>query len=615
MSLFLTPQTPRDISRGFIESPTVGFQSFLGASFEQGWHDSIFASIQRMSELEIAKDYDPETNPYVNKDKANEIAKNQGLDLHFDEDPTVEEFSLLRQRKEKENARLIRLNAAEGFWKNAAGMGAGLLGSVANPLDLAVAFVPIVGTGGKALQAGKAAGVLGKGRIALNNVYRQGLIKSLTPATSVRGKLGQALLEGSAGSLLAEIPLAISNIQDQSNYTADNFFVNVAAGGVFNTALRSVFMAMSRMLRTVNPEIKDAMLGEATEQFLTDHDIRVHGYLEFDNKIQRARAKQELEGEGVIIPEDPKVREAKTELTNMRALEGKTFDVKSARQQALDSVESHEEFLAKFEEEATSGPLLDEPLLGSRDPYMYRVTEDYDVENIQSFGITSDDLTEGAGLFFSNDMRGTDYQQRFNDGFIIRMSKEKIIDDFGDVRIEHNEVLDEIELFDDEITIQPEDMEVLTADGWKLIEDVTEGEAIPARKAPTGVSREELELRAKEARQESIRSFVEEERAKFNAQKEGSAEKIKELEQIIEEGRLMQEDAISRNTKETPEVANKAREESILDDEIADLEDLLAEELSNAIDEATGVPRALKDLEEEDIKPTEAAIECLINNG
>lgn len=591
--MFLSPQSAR--YTGYVETPEVGFDSFLQGSLSQGLNDTVFGSIWRMSELEAAKDHHPDVNPFISKDEANEDAKIEGLDLHFDHDPTLDEYILLSERKRNEQTRQFQLQGAENNLQKAAGLGVGLLASISNPLDLTLSFIPIAGTGAKAASVAKGASTFSRLRTGVNNVYRSGLVPGINPGKTAIGKLGVAALEGTAGSLVVEIPLAISNSQDQAQYTAKDFFFNVGAGGAFNTALRGVFMGFGRLMRSINPEISDSMMLEARQQFLTDDEIDIHGFLELDENVQNVRAQEELQSQVV--------REAQIQLGEIDDRPTR-IDIKAVREQAVKKVGPLDEFITRVQDEANTGPLLDEPVFGSRDPYVYTVTDSIDqISEIKSGGLDDFADSTGAGLFFGLDVRGTDAQQRFNDGAIIRVNKETIRQGFEPDVVEFDETLRDVQIIDDEAIIEPENLEVLTPDGWKLITEAEE--VIPSSEAPTP-DRQQIEEKAKSLRQDSIKRFIEDAKRKFETQQKRSQEYRQELERIVEQGRVLKEAELKKQS--VPQDISQ-REISKLDEDIASLEGELRGDQDKFDDSIYG------DIKPEDQDSLSAAVDCLVNNG
>jgi hypothetical protein len=132
--------------------------TFYGTAFGQGVHDMMLSSIYRMSEYDGAQEYDEETNPMVRQAEANHYAQQEGLDFKFQTDVTMDEMNLLlRRHTEKRDRDMILQQGSTDGWRIAGSMGVQFIASQLNPLDMALNFIPIVGTGAK----GKAAAEIG----------------------------------------------------------------------------------------------------------------------------------------------------------------------------------------------------------------------------------------------------------------------------------------------------------------------------------------------------------------------------------------------------------------------------------------------------------------------
>lgn len=248
-----------------------GAGDFYGAALDEGIHSQTFESIWRMSEYHLAGDFDEETNPLLPTAEANHQAQQAGLDLKFSIDPTLDEFNLLMNRKIAERDRQTILSSgADNIMRSAGAMGVGFLGSLLNPLDLGLMFLPVVGEAAKAEAVGaKFAGVGGKIAAGLE----RGLVteEQLAKAGIAFKGYTAAAVTGSVGMATIEIPRFLAAKEDQTKFSSDEFFTNVALGGLFGIGMHGlgqIFKAALKAHGKLTPETHENMGVAATEDFL-----------------------------------------------------------------------------------------------------------------------------------------------------------------------------------------------------------------------------------------------------------------------------------------------------------------------------------------------------------
>jgi hypothetical protein len=275
---------------GELQSPGVSLGRYLSASADQGFNDNIFSVVGRMVEDQIYKE-----GPILQPDELNKRYGIKG-ELNFDK-PEYEAIANLRNtRKRKEMERAYYLGeGSDGLFsgRGLAGLGVGMLASMANPLDLGLAFMPITGSLSRA-KALESAGVGGM-RVALAKglITEEAMIASRIPAP----KFFSAMIDGTVSQAAVEIPLAYQNVKDQANYGLDDFFTNIALGGAFSGAINLTGRLLEpafRKLAGASPEARETMLRQAIQQVLRDEEIKVHNYVKLDDAAIIARAENEL---------------------------------------------------------------------------------------------------------------------------------------------------------------------------------------------------------------------------------------------------------------------------------------------------------------------------------
>lgn len=263
--------------------PEVNGGMFYGTAFEQGTRESMLTSLYRMSEYQLTQDVDDFWNPMMKKEDANHWAQQNGIsDLKFDKDtPTDEVLLLTRRHIEERDRQLILSSGADGSWGRAAGrFGTQFLGSVLNPLDLPLMFVPVVGNAGKAAQMeGRLGAALTRGMVTEESLAAKGL--------AMRGYTA-AMVEGAVGQAITEIPFMISQQQSGFDYTAEDFATNVAAGAAFGGAIHTLGFALrgaKSLLDRLSPETRKNMGMGAMDDFVRGEDIDPAKYVNLDDDV------------------------------------------------------------------------------------------------------------------------------------------------------------------------------------------------------------------------------------------------------------------------------------------------------------------------------------------
>lgn len=195
----------------------------LGATAEDAWLRSPLSSLFKSSELDIAR-YgtsgtgaegfeDRPATPYIPAAQAREKVKNAGVKLDLPDEPVPEGYvDLLIERKSAEMARKDAIaRGPGGFWAGAAKIGTGIGVSLLDPINVASAFIPIVG---EARFAGLTASM------------------GLTGARAVRGAA-----EGAVGAAMVEPIVLGAAAAEQADYGLADSFSNIAFGTVIGGGL------------------------------------------------------------------------------------------------------------------------------------------------------------------------------------------------------------------------------------------------------------------------------------------------------------------------------------------------------------------------------------------
>lgn len=166
-------------------------------------------------------------SPMVEAQVARDRVAGMGLDIKIPEQGIREgALDVLVNRHREQSARqqiLARSNGGAMGTQIAAGLAASLL----DPLNVASAFVPIVGEARYASMLARATGPLGRAGV----------------------RAGVGAVEGSVGAALLEPLPLLAAAQDQTEYGLSDSLANIALGGVLGGGLHSIGGAASDALR------------------------------------------------------------------------------------------------------------------------------------------------------------------------------------------------------------------------------------------------------------------------------------------------------------------------------------------------------------------------------
>lgn len=189
----------------------------LGAVAEDAWNFNPLPSAIRFFELEANRNEDT-NEPLISRDELNK--KYSNLDLFFDQDEKQSTVDILVNRKvlERERQSIIARGPEgsfnpfnSGFYTGGAKLGTSLAVSLADPINIASAFIPVVG----------------EARFA-SLVARQGLTK----ARGIRG-----VVEGAVGAAAVEPIILTAATAEQADYGLMDSFLNVTFGSIIGGGL------------------------------------------------------------------------------------------------------------------------------------------------------------------------------------------------------------------------------------------------------------------------------------------------------------------------------------------------------------------------------------------
>lgn len=260
--------------------PTVGFGELASTAFDDALISNPSVAYYRQKYLETSYALSPDT---VDAQTARQRLKDEGIEGRLQiPDQGIPRFALdtLIDRKKDEIKRAeVLAKAPGGIAGGSVRLAAGLGASLLDPLNIASAFVPVVGEARYAQLLGRAPlGIVGR--------------------TAVRAGVGAA--EGTAGTAALEPIVAQSKYADQADYTMGDSLANIAFGGVFGAGLHSIGGGIGELWRythgsagevaaNVDPATRASALKTAIAQAVQGERVDVDALVRLDPAAQATR--------------------------------------------------------------------------------------------------------------------------------------------------------------------------------------------------------------------------------------------------------------------------------------------------------------------------------------
>ncbi len=262
-----------------LEDYTSDLGTALDATAEQIWIENPTSSIARLEELSGATKTDKERSfrqggllggvgysaagplddtldsPMVSKADADKRVQESGVSLKIGENGIPDRaLNILIERKREEVKRRAVINSApEDFWSGAAQISTGLAVSLADPINVASAFVPIVGEARYAKMIASATSAVGRAGV----------------------RAGVGAVEGAVGAAIVEPLILGAAAAEQSEYGMYDSFLNLTFGAVLGGGLHTGLGAVGDVIARSSPAAKQDMLKTAIAQATNDQPIDV----------------------------------------------------------------------------------------------------------------------------------------------------------------------------------------------------------------------------------------------------------------------------------------------------------------------------------------------------
>jgi len=245
-----------------LEDMDTPFSTSLGATAEQLFIENPLTALFDYGELQAKKnrpirptDTTIQHKPRISQEDALKQVQDAQVSLEIGEQGISQEaLDLLIEREREETKRKALMRTApDGVLSTAAHIGVGLAVSLADPINIASAFIPVVGTARYTNMLAKAG--------------------SAGARAGVRVKVGAA--SGVVGAAVVEPLVLLPLMELQTDYTLYDSLLNITFGGVLGGGLHAGAGAIGDVIARSSGKAKSDMLQGATGQLLDEGEINV----------------------------------------------------------------------------------------------------------------------------------------------------------------------------------------------------------------------------------------------------------------------------------------------------------------------------------------------------
>jgi hypothetical protein len=267
--IYVNDPAPRNAALELTGQPSLGSGLALGATAEESWIRSPFSPLRRQEQMEAAAGTempdtgpvdqpipllfgDQPTTPRANMLTPKEANERFGIEgeLSFDGPTRAAEAQLLNRWKRDELKRQNVLSrATPGILPGAARFGVGLLVQAVDPLNVASAFIPLIGEARFAYLSGRL-GVTG-------------------------ARVARGATEGFVGAAVVELLVYLQAQSEQADYDAYDSLLNLAFGTALGGGLHAGFGKVSDWIRGQPIELRETALRGAVAAIAEDRPVRV----------------------------------------------------------------------------------------------------------------------------------------------------------------------------------------------------------------------------------------------------------------------------------------------------------------------------------------------------
>lgn len=276
---------PTNSPPSYLENLQASAGEWTGATASDNWKSSPVALLKRDWEYRNAlpsgtTDFFAPAEKILDQATAFDRAKEAGVKIDVPENGISESaFNILMKRRQDEAARRSALmRSPSGLGPTAVKIGIGLAVSMLDPLNIASAFIPVVGPARYASMLARAGSTAGRAAVRLR-------------VGAVEGAVGAALLE----------PLVYGLSKDlQDDYTLRDSLVNIAFGTVLGGGLhagaglvgdmvskRYGRTSMPAIMEQVQPEVRQAALRTSVAQMVEGKPVDIQPLMRLPDTMER----------------------------------------------------------------------------------------------------------------------------------------------------------------------------------------------------------------------------------------------------------------------------------------------------------------------------------------
>jgi len=297
---FNTFKLPDHVINTAAQTANVGLWEATKTSAYQAWNFNPTSSLFRTFEYQEAYNFSDEVLP---KEELNKQYADMGL--FFEKDTRKGVVDYIVQRKKIEQARSAKLaKAPQNLASKAVYLGAGLVTSFTDPINIAASFIPVV---------------------------REARFASLVARLgATRARLAKGAIEGFVGNTLVE-PIVYGVAQrEQADYTYQDTILNLTAGTLLGSGMHLGFGKIGDAIASVrgkdniyqrlaksHPHLKDDLFRHAVTKAANDEAVNVgevvqNSRLNNDTLIEIDNTKAELKK--TIVKTRQELNKEKTKL-------------------------------------------------------------------------------------------------------------------------------------------------------------------------------------------------------------------------------------------------------------------------------------------------------------
>jgi len=259
MAIFTEPQRyDAALANNYFNEDKVGTLDVLGATFEQTLYENPMSALGRTVELYNFSNKYKKLTPEEYKESQ---FYREGIEVPSD--GIYEGAALiLAERYDNRMRRQSVLNRSQGgFFTGTAQFGVSLIGSMLDPINVGVSFIPYVGQARWA-QLGAKSGT--------------------TKARLLRGGV-----EGSIGAAVVEpLVYGAAKYEQDPNYTLFDSLMNVAIGGVLGAGLQAGGGAIADAIKRSNAKHREVFLRTAVGQLAEGRQVDIEPALKADPNLR-----------------------------------------------------------------------------------------------------------------------------------------------------------------------------------------------------------------------------------------------------------------------------------------------------------------------------------------